>query len=139
MSALLDILDELESAEPVTSAELHGLTFDDLEQTPVPTAPESDPTARIVQQRLLAGEPVRMKTGDIGEAYWVATDAQRDLLRATLDDKGNTTPVFSWGELVLIQDWPVDDKRNVYAFKRELGANVTARDRSRRPYADPTA
>jgi len=132
MSALLDILDELESSEPVTNAELHGLTFNDLEQTPVPTAPEPDAEAQAVQDRLRAGEPVRMRMGDIGEAIWVATDTQRDELVATLSATGDNTPVYCWGELVLIQDWSEDDKRNVYAFKRELGANVTATDESRK-------
>ena len=98
--------------------------------TPVPTAPEPDPEAQAVQDRLRAGERVRVRMGDIGEAYWVATDKQRDQLRITLDDKGDTTPVFSWGELVLIQDWPAADQRNIYGFKRDLGGNVTATDQS---------
>ena len=124
MSALLDILDELESAEPVTNAALHGLNFDDLEQTPVPTAPEPDAEAQAVQDRLRAGEPVLMKMGDIGVAYWVATETQRDELVATLTATGDNTPVYCWGELVRISNWSRDDKLFTYQAKKSFQATI---------------
>ena len=82
--------------------------------------PTAENTARIVQDKLLAGEPVRMKMGDIGEAYWVATETQRDALVAELMANGDNTPVYCWGELVRISGWSHSDELIVYQAKRLL-------------------
>ena len=96
--------------------------------TPVPTAPEADAEAQAVQDRLRAGEPVRMKMGDIGEAYWVATETQRDELVAELTGNGDNTPVYCWGELVRISGWSHSDELIVYQAKRLLQVTLESVD-----------
>jgi hypothetical protein len=60
----------------------------------------------------------------IGQAYWVGDETQRDELRATLLAQGDDTPVFAWGELVLIKDWTMSDKRNMYELKRYFQGEI---------------
>jgi len=98
----------------------------------IKTLTDSSETTRTVQENLRNGVPTLVDMRGIGRAFWVATDEHRDLLRATLDDKGDTTPVFAWGELVLIQDWPLEDKRNMYQFKRQFQGEI----RKAESYAD---
>ena len=43
-----------------------------------------------------------------------------DTLLAQDDD----TPVFAWGELVLVKDWPLEEKRNMYQFKRQFQGEI---------------
>ena len=112
------------ATEPEAKIDRYGLTHNDLEQCPVPTAPETDPTARVVQEKLLAGESVRMHMGDIGEAYWVVTDMQRDKLVTELTANGDDTPVFCWGELVRISNWSQDDKLFAYRAKQTFQATI---------------
>ena len=95
--------------------------------------PTAENTARIVQQKLLAGEPVRIRMGDIGEAYWVATETQRDDLVAELTASSDNTPVYCWGELVRISGWNHSDKLVIYQAKRLLRVTLEPVD------PDPTA
>jgi len=90
----------------------------------VPTEPETDDDVRIVQEKLLAGESVRMKMGDIGEAYWVATETQRDELVAELTANSDNTPVYCWGELVRVSGWSHSNELIVYQANRLLQATV---------------
>ena len=107
-----------------TGQKLHSVAPPQLHDIAVPTALEADPTARVVQEKLLAGVPVRMRMGDIGEAIWTATDTQRDELVATLTATGDNTPVYCWGELVRISNWSRDDKLFTYQAKQSLHVTI---------------
>jgi hypothetical protein len=88
------------------------------------TLTDPSETTRKVQENLRNGVPTLVNMRGIGRAFWVADDVKRDELQATLLAQGDDTPVFAWDELVLIQDWPIDDKRNIYEFKRRLQGEI---------------
>ena len=88
------------------------------------TLTDPSETTRKVQENLRNGIPTLVDMRGIGRAYWVADDAKRGELQATLLAQGDDTPVFAWGELVLIKDWPLEDKRNIYQFKRRFRGEI---------------
>ena len=96
------------------------------------TLTSTSSNARIVQANLRSGVPTLVDMRGIGRAYWVADEVKRDELQATLLAQGDDTPVFAWGELVLVKDWPLEYKRNIYQLKRRFRDEI----RKAESYAD---
>ncbi len=86
----------------------------------IKTLTDTSETTRIVQENLRDGTPTLVEMGGVGRAYWVGDGNQCKQLQAELSAKGDATPVFSWGELVLIKDWPRKGKQNIYELKRRF-------------------
>ena len=85
---------------------------------------DPDETARLVQYNLKEGVPTLVDMRGIGRAYWVRDEGQQEELQAQLLAQGDNTPVFAWGELVLIKDLSLEDKRNVYELKRRFQGEI---------------
>jgi len=90
----------------------------------IQTLQDPSRTTRIVQENLRMAVPTLVNMQGIGQAYWVRDEAQRDELQTALLAQGDDTPVFAWGELLLIKDWSLDDKQNIYQLKRQFQSAI---------------
>ena len=88
------------------------------------TLTDPSETDRKVQENLRNGVPTLVNLWGIGRAYWVADEVKRDELQATLLAQGDDTPIFASDELDRIKDWPLEDKRNAYEFKRRFQGEI---------------
>lgn len=85
---------------------------------------EESGVAADVTANMQAGIPTLVNMGALGRAYWVATDRQRAALENELRAKDDDTPVFSWGELVVMYCWDDDMNATTYELKRRFTGQI---------------